>query len=57
MIFKCGLCEKTKIGKHSKLVYRALSDDGLPEDYEMKICKQCSKYVSAGAVDGRPERD
>lgn len=42
MIFKCGLCEKYKMGKHNDLKYRALNEHGIPEDYVMTICEVCT---------------
>lgn len=52
MMFRCGLCNKTKMGKYNLLQYVALNDDGLSQDYSMKICKPCSVAVAgSGKVD------
>lgn len=42
MIFKCGLCNKHKMGKHNEIKYKALSDAGQQQEYTMEICKECT---------------
>lgn len=57
MIYKCGLCEKVMMGKpHSKLRYKALSEEGKQEEYEMRVCKNCTEFLASGATDGRPNK-
>lgn len=52
MMFRCGLCNKTKMGKYNLLKYVALNDDGIPADYSMKMCKPCSVALAgSGSVD------
>jgi len=49
MIFKCGLCNKHKMGKHHELKYRALNDVGQQQEYVMKICEVCANdFQKAG---------
>lgn len=52
MMFRCGLCSKTKMGKYNLLRYVALNDDGIPTDYNMKVCKPCSVTLAgSGKLD------
>lgn len=57
MIFKCGLCEKTKWGQHSTIQYRALTSSGKPKVYSMKICEDCANEIEKGQGSAKPERD
>jgi len=42
MMFKCGLCERTRFGKKHYLNYSALNDEGIPEQYIMNMCVKCA---------------
>ena len=42
MMFKCGLCERTRFGKKHYLRYSALDDQGFPEQYTMNMCEKCA---------------
>ena len=55
MIFTCGLCTKTKMGKYNLLKYVALDDDDIPSDFSMKICKPCSVAVARSEKDGKTQ--
>jgi hypothetical protein len=52
MMFKCGICNKTKMGKYNLLKYVALDENNLPCDYSMKMCKPCSVALAgSGKID------
>lgn len=46
MIFKCGLCEKYKMGKYHLLEFKTLDDPNA----SMKICETCAEYMQVGGI-------
>lgn len=46
MIFKCGLCEKYKMGKYHLLQYKTLDDPNA----SMKICEPCGNDIQMGGI-------
>ena len=46
MIFKCGLCEKYKMGKYHLLQYKTLDDPNA----SMKICEHCGNDIQMGGI-------
>lgn len=52
MIFFCGLCQKTKMGKCHELEYSALDDNNEKTKYKMNICVECAIEFQRSGLNG-----
>lgn len=52
MIFKCGLCETTKMAKFHQLEYSALNEKNEKTKYKMNICVECSIVFQRSGLNG-----